>query len=52
MLCWGNDSVSGNFVATSQTVIAGTFKLATLQEYQLNRAEPREVKYTTALKTF
>ena len=32
------------FVATLQAIIAGTFKLTTVQECQLNRAEPREVK--------
>ena len=33
------------FVATSKAVIAGTFKLSTVQkECQLNWAKPREVK--------
>ena len=44
MLCWGNYYVSSTFVATSETITAGTFKLATVQECQLNWAEPREVK--------
>ena len=44
ILCCGNDYVSSTFVATSQTIIAGTIKLATVQECQLNRTEPQEVK--------
>ena len=32
MLPWGNISVSRTFVATSQTIIAGSFKLATVQK--------------------
>ena len=44
MLCWGNGSVSSTFVSTSLTIIAGTIRLETMQECQLNRAEPREVK--------
>ena len=44
MLCWGNDSLSRTFAATSQTIIVGTFQLATVQECQLNQTEPREVK--------
>ena len=47
ILYWGSDSVSSTFVATSWTIIAGTFKLATVQECQLNRVEPREVKGNT-----
>ena len=31
MVCWRNDSVSSTFVATSKTIIAGIFKLATVQ---------------------
>ena len=44
MLCWGNISVSRSFVATSYTIIAGAFKLAAVQECQLNQEEPQEVK--------
>ena len=32
-----------------QASIAGTFKLATVQEYQLNRAEPRAIKDNSKL---
>ena len=30
MVCWGNDPVSSTLVTTSKTIIAGTFKLATV----------------------
>ena len=32
MLCWGNIAVSRIFVTTSWTIIAGTFKVATVQK--------------------
>ena len=32
------------FVVTSKTIIAGTFKLATVQKCQLNQAKPQEIK--------
>ena len=44
MLYWVDDSLSSTLVATSWTIIAGNFKLAIVQECQLNRAETREVK--------
>ena len=45
MLCGRNRFVSSTFITYGMvTIIAGTFKLATVQECQLNRAEPREIK--------
>ena len=47
LLCWGNYFLSSTFIFTSYTIIVGTSKLATVQECQLNRAEPRDVKYNS-----
>ena len=44
MLCWGNDSVSSTFVTTSQTIIAWTLKLATLQECQVRTSKRQLLK--------
>ena len=45
--CAEEITVSNTFVTTSETMIAKTFKLATVQVCQLNREEPREVKHNS-----